>query len=371
MYCMAQAIESSQQPKRFPTSTNARIFQETENLTRHNAVPSIVSDGAMVNGVHPQDNVAKTASSQEPGPSSPKRARLARPTPQPQPEDLARLGIKVRDFAYESKLPPIPPFRRKPVQPVMRSPKRLHRFGEEDIDNEDVFSVGERPKLQRVDTEPVIEEPASQRMPAYSDLTRLPPLLLPPSQPPIYDSQESEPYVEIDTPLVTPNGSLNWGVKDASSIPASQLGAVSQATVPGLISMTQLALAQLADLQKDDMDIEPVAVSVPASPTPAAARLASPFPTKAPSPPIPPSSPPATPPATVPSSSAETSPRYNLRKRPSPLPHSESPRTRPRLSSQSTAHSRSSDQRSGSPTKPRPRRKSTRSTSRSKRGVHS
>lgn len=368
---MAQAIESSQQPKRFPTSTNARIFQETENLTRHNAVHSIVSDRAMVNGAHPQDNVAKTASSQEPGPSSPKRARLARPTPQPQPEDLAKLGIKVRDFAYESKLPPIPPFRRKPVQSVMRSPKRLHRFGEEDIDNEDVFSVGERPKLQRVDTEPVIEELASQRMPAYSDLTRLPPLLLPPSQPPIHDSQESEPYVEIDTPLVTPNGSLNWGVKDASSIAASQLDAVSRAIVPDLISMTQLALAQLVDLQKDDMDIEPVAVSVPDSPTPAAPRLASPFPTKAPSPPVPPSSPPATPPATVPSSSVETSPRYNLRKRPSPPPHSEPPRTRPRLSSRSTAHSRSSDQKSGSPTKPRPRRKSTRSTSRSKRGAHS
>ncbi|KAK0242919.1 hypothetical protein EDD85DRAFT_813159 [Armillaria nabsnona] len=352
MYCMAQAIESSQQPKRFPTSTNARIFQETENLTRHNAVHPI------------------TASSQEPGPSSPKRARLARPTPQPQPEDLARLGIKVRDFAYESKLPPIPPFRRKPVQSVMKSPKRLHRFGEEDIDNEDVFSVGERPKLQRVDTEPVIEEPASQRMPAYSDLTRLPPLLLPSSQPPIHDSQESEPYVEIDTPLVTPNGSLNWGVKNTSSIPTSHLDAVSQATVPDLISMTQLALAQLVDLQKDDMDIEPVAVSVPASPTPTAPRLASPFPTKASSPPIP-SSPPMTPPATVPSSSAETSPRYNLRKRPSPPPHSEPPRTRPRLSSRSTAHSRSSDQKSGSPTRPRPRRKSARSTSRSKRGAHS
>lgn len=342
---MAQAIESSQQPKRFPTSTNARLFQETENLARHNAVPSI------------------TASSQEPGPSSLKRARLVRPTPQPQPEDLAKLGIKVRDFAYESKLPPIPPFRRKPVQPVMRSPKRLHRFGEEDIDNEDVFSVGERPKLQRVDTEPVIEEPASQRMPAYSDLTRLPPLFLPPSQPPIHDSQESEPYVEIDTPLVTPNGSLNWGAKDTGSIPTSQLDIVSRTTVPDLISMTQLALAHLVDSQKDDMDIEPVAVSVPASPTPAAPRLASP------SPPIPSSSPPATPPAIPPSSSVETSPRYNLRKRPSPPPHSEPPRNRPRLSSRSTAHSRSSDQKSGSSTKPRPRRKSMRSTSRSKRGA--
>ncbi|KAK0206696.1 hypothetical protein DFS33DRAFT_611764 [Desarmillaria ectypa] len=355
MYFMAQAIESSQQPKRFPASASARIFQETENLTRHDAVQSI------------------TASSQEPGPSSPKRARLAQPMPQPQPEDLAMFGIKVRDFAYESKLPPIPPFRRKPPQPgLMRSPKRLRRFGEEDVGNEDVFSVGKRPKLQRVDTELVIEEPASQRMPAYSDITKLPPLLLPSSQPPVHDSQESEPYV--DTPLVTPNGSLNWGVKDTSSIPASQLDRVSQAAVPDLISMTQLGLARLIDSQKDDMSIEPVAVSVPDSPTPASAtapRLASPFPTKVPSPPIPSSSPPATPPATVPSSSAEASPRYCLRKRPSSHHHSEPPRTRPRLSSQSTTYSRPSDHKSDSPTKPQPRRKSTRSTSRSKRGAHS
>ncbi|KAK0461988.1 uncharacterized protein EV420DRAFT_1242894, partial [Desarmillaria tabescens] len=235
---------------------------------------------------------------------------------QPQPEDLAKFGIKARDFAYESKLPPIPPFRRKPPQSgLMRSPKRLRRFGEEDVDNEDVFSAGKKPKLQRVDTEPVIEEPPSQRMPAYSDITKLPPLLLPSSQPPIYDSQESEPYV--DTPLVTPNGSLNWGFKDTSSIPASQLDTASQATIPDLISMAQLGLARLVDLQKDDMDIEPVAVSVPNSPTPAsvtAPRLASPCPIRAPSPPIP-SSPPATPPATIPSSSAEVSPRYCLRKR--------------------------------------------------------
>ncbi|KAG7449480.1 uncharacterized protein BT62DRAFT_686448 [Guyanagaster necrorhizus] len=352
MYCMAQAIESSQQPKRFLTSPSARIFQETENLTRHDAVQSI------------------TASSQQPGPSSPKRARLAQPTPQPQPEDLAKLGIKVRDFAYESKLPPIPPFRRKPLQQgLLKSPKRLRRFGQEDVDDEDVFSVDKRPRLQRVDTEPVIEEPVSQRIAAYSDITRLPPLLLPPSRASVNDSQESEPY--IDTPLVTPNGSLNWRVKDTSSIPASQLDTVSQATVPDLISMTQLGLAHLTDSQPDDMEIEPVAVTVPDSPTPTfatAPRLVSPFPSKASSPPIP-SSPPATPPVNVPSSSTQASPRYSLRKRPSS--HSEPSRTRPRLSSRSTTHSRTSDHKSGSPTTPRPTRKSGRSASRSKRDTHS
>ncbi|KAJ7124341.1 hypothetical protein C8R44DRAFT_783325 [Mycena epipterygia] len=60
---------------------------------------------------------------------------LEGPRKQPSVADLAALGIKARDFAYESTLPPIPPFVRRQVQPgasVARSLKRMRREPEED-----------------------------------------------------------------------------------------------------------------------------------------------------------------------------------------------------------------------------------------------
>jgi len=52
---------------------------------------------------------------------------------------------------------------------------------------------------------------------------------MPPSN---FESQESEPYV--DTPPVTPRGSLHWPVPDTSNTPASQLDTETQTTAQEL-----------------------------------------------------------------------------------------------------------------------------------------
>lgn len=203
----------------------------------------------------------------------------------PQPEELsipsmlAKYGVKVRDFAYESTLPPIAPVPRVPrqVQPGPRPLKRARR----DPDNEDdPFTQsksggdsnveGDLPRkfkhLERQLTEPDIsssQRPThtrefhnlslcessiaeSSRSRTPTQFQSMPPLtvysdLSPASQPTLQcDSQESEPYV--DTPVVTPNGSLQWPIVYNNAVPSSQLDQDSQADVPSHISYTQLGL---------------------------------------------------------------------------------------------------------------------------------
>ena len=154
------------------------------------------------------------------------------------------MGIKVRDFAYESKLPPIQPIYRHPrqIQPAVVRTTLKRQWAESGED--DYFSQSSsqpetsQKKLERTSTEPAIlptldstdiddyeydslytdsqepnNYPGSQQLPLS-----------------IFESQESEPYV--DTPLVTPKGSLQWPVADTSNlnIPTSQLDAESQST---------------------------------------------------------------------------------------------------------------------------------------------
>ncbi|PPQ64635.1 hypothetical protein CVT24_008372 [Panaeolus cyanescens] len=71
---------------------------------------------------------------------APKPARRKRQQ-QPTPQELSSLGIKVRDFAYESKLPP--------VKTVYRQPKQVQPSSQAE-------SQGPKP-LERTLTEPVIE----------------------------------------------------------------------------------------------------------------------------------------------------------------------------------------------------------------------
>ncbi|KAJ3971631.1 hypothetical protein EV361DRAFT_204288 [Lentinula raphanica] len=167
----------------------------------------------------------------------------SRKAPGPSPEELAQFGVKVRDFAYESKLPPIRPYvRPKPPPPQLPFPQQRqptppsHRLWLAklaavrgggglggDIGDEGSFGimtpdVGSSRSLSGLTRQRVVqgfEELEQSQQSNYSSSSHsqsLPPLEY-------ITSQESEPY--IDTPVVTPNGSLQW--KDISHLPINQL----------------------------------------------------------------------------------------------------------------------------------------------------
>ena len=174
--------------------------------------------------------------------SKPIKASVKAASEQPSIAMLASLGIKVRDFAYESKLPPIQPIYRHPrqIQPAVVRTTLKRQWAESGEDSYFSQSSSQpetsQKKLERTSTEPAIP-PApdstdiddyeydslhtdSQQPNSYPESQQIPLS--------IFESQESEPYV--DTPLVTPFGSLQWPVADTSNIPASQLDAESQST---------------------------------------------------------------------------------------------------------------------------------------------
>ncbi|KAF9057929.1 hypothetical protein BJ165DRAFT_1398112 [Panaeolus papilionaceus] len=112
-----------------------------------------------INGLLLQDGpseISHSQNSQEP--CAPKDAKVKRKRQQPTPQYLATLGIKVRDFAYESKLPP--------VKTVYRQPKQIQPSSQP-------VSQGPRP-LERTLTEPVIEpdsQPESLPVTRFQDTT--------------------------------------------------------------------------------------------------------------------------------------------------------------------------------------------------------
>lgn len=223
-------------------------------------------------------------------------------------------GIKVRDFAYENKLPPVTTVPRFSVQ-VQPRPRLLKRTRDmlesvghddgEESDEEDpsiprtfyIDSSGTgvshtyryRQKaagLERTLTEPaddqplpsqgfnntrpyflgqpsrfllnpshVLAQPTPPRWPipsgvlfpmtpskvaSRSSFAGLSPIsTIPQSQPSMMmESQESEPYVE--TPLVTPNGSIQWPVQNTSALPDSQLESVLPQLEDTNVTMSQL-----------------------------------------------------------------------------------------------------------------------------------
>ncbi|KAJ7284130.1 hypothetical protein C8J57DRAFT_754172 [Mycena rebaudengoi] len=199
----------------------------------------------------------------------------------PSREALVALGIRVRDFAYESTLPPIPPFRRQQIQPGAETqqvqpggePRKRDRVvfdgGEPDAD--DPF-VAKKPRrgLGRTPTEAVLEvdtdtgsgsrpSVASSRLrrtqeqePGYDDLRRANvrkavDVLLGGSQPTDasqsqgywqeYSQSQSQQYSQDDdepliaTPLVTPNGSLQWG-DDGPPVVRAHTPAIDTTTGP-------------------------------------------------------------------------------------------------------------------------------------------
>ncbi|KAL4256806.1 hypothetical protein AB1N83_012570 [Pleurotus pulmonarius] len=248
--------------------------------------------------------------------------RQAQKFDQPTPEQLAKLGIKVRDFAYESTLPPIRAYVPRQIQPS-RLPTDLDVFG----------GPSDQRSVQRI----IPPYPRHVRQPAYADLRALnveaslglvsssqqSDYSAPSSsQPPLsyYESQASEPYIR--TPTVTPNGSLQWDIEDTSAVPASQLEANAE---PELLSY--------ADLGFRDPDETPEQLQRKASlvPTEPGSNFSSPLSsppgslpliTASSTTPAAPSSPAAAPVTHQPPPSEQlpdtASPRYYLRKRPAP-----------------------------------------------------
>ncbi|KAJ6628939.1 hypothetical protein B0H10DRAFT_1989910 [Mycena sp. CBHHK59/15] len=175
------------------------------------------------------------------------------PDPQPDPATLAAFSVKVRDFAYESTLPPIAPFRRRQIQPgpgVRRPLKRTRVLdgarSDSDPDDDDYNDADDpfapRRPLQRAPTEPSVGagggggsgtrvplKRARERERGFVDLRAAAAGLLEG----VHDSQsqsqsqsqcqsqsqsqlQSQPQSQesdeayIATPFVTPNGSLQW-----------------------------------------------------------------------------------------------------------------------------------------------------------------
>ncbi|KAF8812223.1 hypothetical protein BYT27DRAFT_7239775 [Phlegmacium glaucopus] len=232
-------------------------------------------------------------SSRQRNASKPIKASVKAASGQPSVATLASLGIKVRDFAYESKLPPIQPIYRHPrqVQPaVVRT--ALKRQSTETGQDDPFSQSSSQPetsqkKLERTSTEPAIP-PASETPARTLGLTNMDdfdheydslqidsqqPNMYPdfPSHsqtpPSIFESQESEPYV--DTPLVTPNGSLQWPAPDTSEIPRSQLDTEPQITAPEPLSYSQLGFSLIADTSSSQR------FAMPSSPLASALTLAS------------------------------------------------------------------------------------------------
>ncbi|KAJ7284115.1 hypothetical protein C8J57DRAFT_1710371 [Mycena rebaudengoi] len=152
----------------------------------------------------------------------------------PSREALVALGIRVRDFAYESTLPPIPPFRRQQIQPGAET-QQVQPGGEPRKRDRVVFDGGE-PDADDPGSRPSVASSRLRRIqeqePGYDGLRRANvrkavDVLLGGSQPTDasqsqgywqeYSQSQSQQYSQDDdgpliaTPLVTPNGSLQWG----------------------------------------------------------------------------------------------------------------------------------------------------------------
>jgi hypothetical protein len=145
---------------------------------------------------------------------------------QPTAAQLARLGIKVRDFVHESTLPPVRTVYRQPRQIQPSVPRQLHREDTEPLDDIQQSQSDSRSGIARTITEPVLENEAgpsiAREMGGFFEINgstdrivNSQPFRLHPESPeysqviqPLIASQEMGTFVP--TPTVTPNGSLQW-----------------------------------------------------------------------------------------------------------------------------------------------------------------
>lgn len=150
--------------------------------------------------------------------------------PQPSSEELASFGIKIRDFTYESKLPPIRPYKRLRPDPLQiqrqPDPRTWHGLAGVGINGEPSQGPSRGDDglaRQRGFTDLDDYEFSKSQQSHYS----------PSSQAPLeyITSQESEPFIE--TPIVTPNGSLQW--KDTSHMPTAELDVLARMSVSDIL----------------------------------------------------------------------------------------------------------------------------------------
>jgi len=170
---------------------------------------------------------------------------------QPSTVDLKKLGIKVRDFAYEKTLPPVRTVHlHRQVLPGVARQTIARQKTEEDASQ----SQSQPRMVDRTPTEPSLtpippkrarglfdlelEESddenitSSQQAPTPESLSnaKIPQIL--------FDPHESQ--LRADTPIVTPNGSWNWNSQNSSGIPRPQYSEPSQTPIPQMLSNSQL-----------------------------------------------------------------------------------------------------------------------------------
>ncbi|KAJ3738603.1 hypothetical protein DFH05DRAFT_1597920 [Lentinula detonsa] len=171
----------------------------------------------------------------------------SRKAPGPTPEELAQFGVKIRDFGYESKLPPIRPYKPPPFQPplIQKQPTPLsHKLWLDRLAaGNGVSNVGDGASIstagaglsrglgglvrQRVVQD--LQDPEQSQQSTYSSQYSDGSQSLPPLE--YITSQESEPYIK--TPVVTPNGSLHW--KDTSHLSIDMLDLHAQISAEDLV----------------------------------------------------------------------------------------------------------------------------------------
>lgn len=259
------------------------------------------------------------------------RQQLQRPESQPQlsPEALARHGIKVRDFAYESNLPSLPSIPR--VRQLSLAARPLKRTKRQNEQSDDVFAIdasqsdaanpfraslltldhdhgtsrgipNKSKSLERKSTEPAIIPERQRQRPfrdvGYVDLSQHAsgsqavqrsalntPTPITPTPNRIYtsspmtlpfpfsttfpslagESQGTEP--SIDTPLATPKGSQTWPTI-ATDVPASQLDGESQPPVTEDMTYSQLGFSASSQVLEPNLDLDGRDTLSPNSPRP-------------------------------------------------------------------------------------------------------
>ncbi|RDB19816.1 hypothetical protein Hypma_012784 [Hypsizygus marmoreus] len=173
------------------------------------------------------------------------------PQSQAHADALATLGIKVRDFAYESTLPPVQAFHRRQILPgVSRPLKRVTRDGEDEAESSSskdgegqASSSTKKAKLEREITEPDIQQSSTTNPPlrerGFMNLNDYEQESQSPSQSSNATSQPRELQISqmplevvesryITTPLMTPNGSIQRTDQGNSSMLALQPDGASQ-----------------------------------------------------------------------------------------------------------------------------------------------
>ncbi|KJA29826.1 hypothetical protein HYPSUDRAFT_196158 [Hypholoma sublateritium FD-334 SS-4] len=198
--------------------------------------------------------------------------RVPRPKPpimvqdeQPTAADLAKLGIKVRDFAYEkTDLPPVRTIYRHPrqIQPAVNRNHGVQRQSTETAED-GVFSQPSQESsqpLERTVTEPVLSPPPpptrqqgflniEDHIQADQHISTSP---WAPTSPAAVTIPESQTSNEIKTPLIMPNGS--WKLDPQISNEPSTAHLAAQATVvdsPIILGLTTTQLIHRSSSQRN------------------------------------------------------------------------------------------------------------------------